>query len=98
MQVRFTVYAKSELQDAIAFYESELPGLGKQFKEEVRQLITRIVAYPRAWSVERGEVRKFLLHKFPYKVLYSVEKDHIIIISIAHQHRKPNYWVDRKET
>lgn len=56
---------KLELQDAIAFYELELPGLGKQFKEEVRKSISRLVTYPQAWSVERGEVRKCLLHRFP---------------------------------
>ena len=28
---------------------------------------------------------------------YSLEKDHLYIIAIAHQHRKPNYWIDRFE-
>jgi len=98
MRVIFTRYAKMELCDAIAHYELELPGLGKQFKEEVRKSISRLVAYPKAWSVERGEVRKCLLHRFPYKILYSVERDHILIIAIAHQHRKPDYWVGREKT
>jgi len=98
MRVAFTTYARLELQDAIAFYELELPGLGRQFKEEIRKAILRVVAYPDAWSIERGEVRKCILHRFPYKILYSVEIDHILIIAIAHQHRKPDYWIDRKET
>lgn len=34
----------------------------------------RIAAYPKAWSVERGEIRKCLLHKFPYKLLYSINR------------------------
>ncbi|HED00598.1 MAG TPA: type II toxin-antitoxin system RelE/ParE family toxin [Proteobacteria bacterium] len=98
MKVVFTRYAKLELQNAIAFYELELPGLGRQFKEEVKKAISRIIAYPQAWSIERGEVRKCLLHRFPYKIMYSLEKDHILIIAIAHQHRMPHYWVDRKKT
>jgi len=32
-------------------------------------------------------------YKFPYKLLYSVEKDHVLVIAIAHQHRKPDYWI-----
>jgi len=43
----------------------------------------------------RGEVRKCLLHRFTYKLLYSVEEDHILVIAVAHQYRKPDYWVDR---
>jgi toxin ParE2 len=58
----------------------------------------RIAEYPETWSLERGDIRKCLLHKFPYKLLYSIEKDHIIIIAVAHQHRKPEYWLGKKKT
>jgi len=96
MRVIFTKFAKIELDGATAFYELEYAGLGKRFKEEIRRSISRIVEHPQAWSIERGEIRKYLLHKFPYKILYSVEKDCILIIAIAHQHRKPDYWVGRE--
>ena len=79
MKVIFTRYARLELQDAIAFYGLELPGLGRQFKEEVRKAISRVIAYPHAWSIERGEVRKCLLHRFPYKILYSNEQEQLIL-------------------
>jgi plasmid stabilization system protein ParE len=98
MKVTFTKFAKQELEDAVAFYELEYPGLGKKLKEEVRKSIIRIIEYPKAWSIERGDVRKCLLHKFPYKILYAIEKDHIVVIAVAHQHRKPDYWVEREET
>ena len=98
MKVFFSKYAQQELEDAALFYEFEYAGLGKKFKEEVRKAAIRISEYPKAWSVERGEVRKCLLHKFPYKLLYSIEEDHIFIIAVAHQHREPNYWIDREIT
>jgi plasmid stabilization system protein ParE len=97
MRVIFSRYAKQELQDAVGYYELEFAGLGKRFRKEVKSAILRIVAYPNACSVERGDIRKCLLHKYPYKLLYSIEKDHIFIIAVAHQHRKPSYWVDRDE-
>jgi len=95
MRVIFNELAKYEFEDAIEFYELEYLGLGKRFKEEIKKSIKRIVEYPKAWPVERGEIRKYLVHKFPYKILYSTEEDHIYIIAVAHQHRKPNYWIDR---
>lgn len=98
MRVIFTKYAKQELEDAVHCYELEYSGLGKRFKEEVRRAALRIAEYPQAWSTERGDVRKYLLHKFPYKLLYSSEVDHILVIAVAHQHRKPGYWIDRDQT
>lgn len=98
MRVIFTGLAKQELEDAVRFYELEYSGLGRKFKEEVRKAALRIAAYPEGWSIERGNVRKCLLHKFPYKLLYAVDENHILIIAVAHQHRKPDYWFDKHET
>ena len=95
MRVVLSTFAIQELEDAQQFYEMEFSGLGQRFRQEVKKAIDRIVAYPKAWSSEQGDIRKCLLHTFPYKVLYSIEEDHIFIIAIAHQHRKPDYWVDR---
>ncbi len=97
MRVIFTRIATQELEDAVRFYELEYSGLGRKFKDEVKKAALRIVEYPKAWSIERGEVRKCLLHKFPYKLMYSVEEDHILVIAVAHQHRQPDYWVGRDE-
>ena len=98
MRVIFTRIARQELEDAVRYYELEYSGLGHRFKEEVRRAALRMAEHPQAWSIERGDVRKCLLHKFPYKLMYSVEEDHILIIAVAHHHRKPAYWVGRDET
>ncbi len=93
MRVVFSAIAKQELIDAANYYELEYASLGRRFKQEVKKAAMRIAAYPKAWSVERGEIRKCLLHKFPYKLLYSIENDHILVLAVAHQHRKPDYWM-----
>ncbi|WP_367155173.1 type II toxin-antitoxin system RelE/ParE family toxin [Methylomonas sp. HYX-M1] len=95
MKVVFTELARLELLDAIDYYELEFSGLGKRFQQEVKSAIKRIIQYPDAWPSERNGIRKYVMHKFPYKLIYSLEQDHILIIVVAHQHRKPDYWVDR---
>jgi len=57
----------------------------------------RLSEYPQAWSTEHGDIRKCLFHKFPFKMLYSIESDYIFVIAVAHQHRKPEYWIDREK-
>ena len=95
MYVVFNKIALAELNDAVTCYELELEGLGERFRKEIQNGIKRIAKNPNAWSKEIGEVRRYILHKFPFKILYSIEEDHIFVIAIAHQHRKPNYWVER---
>ena len=97
MNVLFLEAAKRELDDAVDYLELEFEGLGIRYKEEVKLAIQRISRHPNAWSVELEDVRKCLLHKLPYKLLYSLEADHIIIIAVAHQHRDPDYWIDRMD-
>ena len=74
MKVIFSELAKMELDDACSFYDLQVSGLGSKFKEEVGKAARRIAEFPAAWSIERGEIRKGLLHMFPYKLLYSIEK------------------------
>ena len=95
MQIRFLKIAREELKDAAKYYDLEFQGLGTHFKQDVKKSTQRISEFPKASSIERGEIRKYLLHRFPYKLLYSIEKDHILIIAVAHQHRNPEYWIKR---
>ena len=92
----FSKFAMQELDDAANFYEMEFEGLGQSFKDEVEKAVLRIAEYPEAWPVEWGDIRKSMLHKFPYTLHYSFEKDHVVILAVAHQHRKPDYWIDRE--
>lgn len=95
MNVIFIEEAKLEIDDTVLFYELEQPNLGLLFKKELNRLIDIIVDYPKIGSNENYSLKSLLLHKFPYKVIYSVNNDQILVLAIAHQHRKPEYWADR---
>jgi hypothetical protein len=97
MTVVFASLAQQEFDDAVAWYDVQMPGLGERFRAEVQQGLARIEIHSTAWPVERGEVRKYLLNRFPYKLLYAIEPSQILILAVAHQHRRPDYWVDRSE-
>ncbi len=95
MKVLFTPPARSELSDAVIFYEMQHPGLGARFKREVRASIQRLVEFPESASPAGSDIRKTFIRAFPYKVIYSLEGDFILILAIAHQHRLPEYWIHR---
>jgi plasmid stabilization system protein ParE len=97
MRVVFSELALEELKDATEHLESEFPGLGKAFRSDVARSKNLLSRFPLAGAAESGDIRHCLLHKFPYKLIYSIESDHVFIIEVAHQHREPNYWVDRTQ-
>ena len=69
MNVVFDTLAKEELTDAIEYYEVEMRGLGVRFKEETARVLRIIKKMPEIGSLESKNIRRYLLHKFPYKIL-----------------------------
>jgi len=94
-RVSFHRLAELELNDAALYYEQESSGLGIRFLNEVERYVDGIVANPKAGRKVRGEVRRRILRKFPYGILYSVKDDGVRILAIMNLKRKPNYWVGR---
>ncbi|MBI5331351.1 MAG: type II toxin-antitoxin system RelE/ParE family toxin [Betaproteobacteria bacterium] len=73
MKFAFHPEAESEFFDAIRYYEECSPSLGLDFSAETHATIQRICAMPKAWQVLEGDIRRALVHRFPYGVLYAVE-------------------------
>ena len=87
--------ASAELIAAALFYEQQVPGLGADFLRRYDDLVAAICRRPRQWrEVQRG-IRKARLTRFPYAVYFELQPDQIQIYAIAHQHRRPNYWLTR---
>lgn len=97
MFIKVLKIAYLEFGLAKEFYELEQSGLGARFEKEIKTALLRIQQYPQAWPLERKEVRRYFIHKFSYKILYSVQKDSIIILAFAHLHRNPECWIDRMQ-
>jgi len=95
MKIEFFPETKAELDDAVDYYELQLTGLWSTFKSVARSTVKRVATFPTAWREIKPNIRRCIMHKFPYNVLYSIEENSILIIAIAHHHRHPNYWVGR---
>ena len=96
MKVRFLEPARNELDDAFHWYEMEQSGLGHRFLAEIQSVLKRITVFPDSCSVIAPGLRRCLTRKFPYMLVYGFEKDTVVIVAVAHMHRTPRYWQDRK--
>ena len=91
----FLSSAEDEMIEAAVFYEAASSGLGNDFLDDVQQAIDRLCEYPLAGETAVLGLRRMLLHRFPFCVIYSIEKNVILVIAIAHQGRRPGYWQTR---
>jgi Plasmid stabilisation system protein. len=92
VNIVFHPEAEAELSAAIDYYEAIEIGLGYDFAVETQASIERIAAFPKAWRIIESEIRRSLVRRFPYGVLYAEEDGNIYIIAVMHLHREPHYW------
>jgi plasmid stabilization system protein ParE len=72
VNVSFNPLAERELNDAARYYEIESPGLGSAFVSEVERCSNAILEHPEAGRLILGSIRRRLVNRFPYALLYAI--------------------------
>ncbi len=97
MSFFFHPLAEQELRESVAYYHEISPKLGLTFTQAVHEAIQQAVMFPHAWTPLTPEIRRVLIHKFPYGILYQQLEEQIVILAVMNLNRKPDYWYKRIE-
>ena len=95
MTYEFHPEAEEEFLLAINYYEERQTGLGHDFAKEVYSAIQSIIEHPKTWPVFEMDIRRRLISRFPYAILYSDEGNAVYILAVMHLRRDPTYWIAR---
>jgi hypothetical protein len=87
--------ATTELDEAVSYYNGQVAGLGDAFLLEAVAAIERIRQFPDAWHPLGESLRRCRLRRFPYGLIYHSDMTGILVVAVAHTHRRPGYWRDR---
>jgi len=93
MTLAFSELAQHELEDARDYYNLQQDNLGERFKQHIKESVDSIKEFPLLYPKVNDVLHRVVVHKFPYSIFYLIDEIRIVIISIAHQHRKPFYEV-----
>jgi toxin ParE1/3/4 len=93
--VSFNPQAQVELKEAAAFYGLESEELRERFLGAVELALEHVLEFPEASQVVRGDVRRMLVRRFPYSLLYTIRSNEVRILAVMHQRRRPFYWWGR---
>lgn len=99
MKISFHPEAETEFIKAIQYYEDQQRELGLDFSMEVYKSVQRIITNPESWTNVSNAIRRILVQRYPFGVLYHYdsESDQVFIVAVMHFRRKPDYWKDRLE-
>lgn len=95
MRLRFRPEARLDVLEAREWYESRAAGLGFEFARAVDAAAAGILRFPASHPRVHGEVRKAIMRRFPYSLLYVVKGDEITVLGCFHHRRDPHTWTDR---
>ena len=98
MPLRFIVrpLAEADLENAAGWYDEERPALADRFLSDVDRTFVRIRERPLQFPTVADDVRRALLHTFPYAVYFRALDDEVLVLAVVHGHRHPRVWRSRR--
>lgn len=94
-RIRFRPEAERELEEAVAWYEGKIPGLGLRFHQFVEQTIVKVGEFPDRFPLVFPGIREAPVSRFPFCVYYRTRPGFIVVLSVFHQARDPGQWQRR---
>jgi plasmid stabilization system protein ParE len=93
--VEFLDEASAEYEAAFDWYFTRSELSAANFTAELAHAVSMIAEAPQRWPAAPYGTRKFLLHRFPFVVVYRELPSTIQVLAVAHGHRRPGYWKTR---
>ena len=97
MRVEYHPLTVFELNNAVVYYNQQRAGLGDKLRTEVYAAIERARASPSQYVIVKRGMRRCLVHRFPYAVLFRiVSEDTVRVLVIRHHRRHPSFGLGRR--
>jgi len=97
MRVEYHPESADDLNDAVTYYNNLRPGLGDALRLEIYAVIDRVALNPEQHRIVEEGIRRCLIHRFPYSVLFRIVGDDLVrILAIRHHRRHPGFGLRRE--
>ncbi len=96
MSYQFHPAAEKEHLETVTYYELQQRGLGAFYLAEFESAMEAVCANPNQYPILlKPEIRRKLMKRFPFSIFFREAKGVIQILAVAHQRRRPEYWIKR---
>lgn len=90
--IRIKEEALQDIEEAYTYYQESRTGLGDELLLSLEASFNRISRHPQAFRIRYKKHRADKLNRFPYLVIFRIEKYEAVIYKIYHASRNPILW------
>lgn len=91
----FLPEAEKEFLEETEYYSQARTGLGVRFQNAVEAALSRAQNHPHSGAPTDHHTRAIGVKGFPFRIIYRIDQQQLLVVAIAHHRRKPAYWLGR---
>ncbi|MGA8298924.1 MAG: type II toxin-antitoxin system RelE/ParE family toxin [Terriglobales bacterium] len=93
--VRLHPEAEREYLEGLGWYRDRSAVVASDFELAVSKAVQAIEKAPQRWPSYFGDFKRYMLHRFPFGIVYQEMPTEIVVFAVAHGRRRPGYWRKR---
>ena len=95
MKIAIRAACVADVRGAFLWYEQQRPGLGNEFLQSFVRTLEVVREHPLRFRIRGASLRHALTRRFPYRVIYRVMADEVVVLACFHAQRDPSVWISR---
>ena len=95
LPLEFHPEAEAEYLTSLDWYRGRSLNAATNLEREFLQAINKIESAPQRWPRYVLTSQRNVLHRFPFSIVYRAFPTRILVVAVAHAHRRPGYWAGR---
>jgi plasmid stabilization system protein ParE len=94
-QILLIEEAEKDVDEAVIWYEEQQTNLGIRFYFELLKTLEALKTNPQYYSFLHEEYRQVILIHFPYKIVFKIYADKVVVLAVFHTSRNPAELIKR---
>lgn len=87
--------AHTDFNQAFDWYASRSNSVAVRFTDAINNGFDEIAHDPERFTRIDERHYERLIKRFPFRIIYRIVEQHLVIVAIAHAKRNPGYWLSR---
>ena len=93
--IDFLPGARYDFDESFGWYGERSVIAAERFANAVDEAVNRVASNPEQFPAIDSRHRECLVKRFPFRIVYRVEANRVVVVAVAHAKRRPRYWRDR---
>ncbi len=87
--------ARRDFDESFDWYSERSTQAAMRFADAVDAALLQVAADPKRFVSPDGVHRECPVKRFPFRIVYRLAGNRVLVVAIVHTKRHPGYWKDR---